>query len=81
MPLINRKALDNCFSGVVIRRSAIVAVIVGSILVAINQGDAILSGSGFNWYKAALTYVVPFLVASYGAYAALSAAQVQDTSR
>ena len=75
MALINRKALDNCLSAESIRRSVIVAILVGSILVAINQGDAILAGSAINWWKLAMTYAVPFLVASYGAYAALSAAQ------
>ncbi len=74
MALINRKALDNCLSAESIRRSVIVAILVGSILVAINQGDAILAGSAINWWKLAMTYAVPFLVASYGSYAALSRA-------
>lgn len=79
MALINRKALNNCLSAKSIRRSAIVAVIVGSILVAINQGDSIWAGQGINWWKAVLTYVVPFLVASYGAYSALCAANPDQT--
>ena len=72
MALIDRRALNNCLSAKTIRRSAMVAVIVGSILVAINQGDAIWAGSGVNWWKLALTYIVPFFVASYGSYSALS---------
>jgi hypothetical protein len=52
-----------------IRRSAVVALIVGSVLVAINQGDALLTGrwdAALAW-KAPLTYLVPFVVATWGA--------------
>jgi hypothetical protein len=55
-----------------LRRSAIVAVVVGTILTLLNQGDGLLSG---NWndalyWKIPLTYCVPFLVATYGALTA-----------
>jgi hypothetical protein len=53
------------------RRSLIVAVVVGTLLNAINQGDAILAGGVVNWFKVCLTYCVPFLVATYGAWSAL----------
>ena len=54
-----------------LRRSLVIALVVGSVLVAINQGDALLNG---QWppalvWKIPLTYVVPFLVASWGALA------------
>jgi hypothetical protein len=52
-----------------VRRSAVVALIVGSVLLAINQGDALLAGrweAALVW-KAPLTYLVPFLVATWGA--------------
>ena len=52
-----------------LRRSGVIAVIVGTILTAINQGDALLAG---HWapalaWKLPLTYVVPFIVATLGA--------------
>lgn len=43
------------------------AFVVGPILTAINQGDAIWSGAGIDLGKAALTFVVPFIVATAGA--------------
>lgn len=53
-----------------LRRSAVVAAIVGSVLVGLNQGDQLLSGAfpwAAAWYKLPLTYFVPFCVATYGA--------------
>lgn len=52
-----------------IRRSAVIALIVGSVLLAINQGDALIAGrwdAALAW-KAPLTYAVPFIVATWGA--------------
>ena len=53
-----------------VRRSLLVALVVGTVLNLINQGPEILSGRGVVLWKLAMTYVVPFLVASYGSYAA-----------
>ena len=53
-----------------VRRSLIVAALIGTLLNAINQGPEILSGNWPVWWKLILTYVVPFAVASYGSYAA-----------
>jgi len=42
---------------------------VGTVLVAINQGDALLAGrwqAALAW-KVPLTYLVPFVVATWGA--------------
>lgn len=52
-----------------LRRSAAIALIVGTILVAINQGDVLLAGawSGALAWKIPLTYLVPFVVATAGA--------------
>lgn len=44
-----------------------VAVIVGTILNVINQGDALFGGSPIVWWKVALTYCVPYCVCTYGA--------------
>ena len=56
----------------ILTRSLWVALIVGSILNLINQGDRLAAGSPLDWGKLGLTYVVPFLVASFGAWSALS---------
>ena len=52
-----------------VRRSAVIALVVGTILTAINQGDLLLGG---QWspslvWKIPLTYAVPFVVATLGA--------------
>jgi len=50
--------------------SAKVALLVGSILALINYGDRIfLHGNmgALDWVKLALTYCVPYCVATYGA--------------
>jgi hypothetical protein len=51
------------------RRALWTAIVVGIILNLINQGDALVSGGRMNWFKAALTFVVPYFVATYGAVA------------
>ena len=61
-------AVRQAFSWPVMRGSIVVAIIVGTILNGINQGDAFLAGGEVNWLKAILTYFVPFFVATYGAY-------------
>ena len=49
------------------RRSLWVALIVGTILNLINQGDIFLSGQRLDFTKLLLTYVVPYMVSTYGA--------------
>ena len=44
-----------------------VALVVGTILNLINQGDAILGATSLNWIKIILTYFVPYAVSTYGA--------------
>jgi hypothetical protein len=55
-----------------LRRSAVVAIVVGTILTLLNQGDSMFSGdwSYALYWKIPLTYCVPFLVATYGALTA-----------
>jgi hypothetical protein len=48
-------------------RSFYVALVVGTILNLINQGDALFGAAPVNWTKILLTYVVPYAVATYGA--------------
>jgi hypothetical protein len=49
-------------------RSLLTAVVVGTLLTAINQGTVLLDGSfpAALYWKIPLTYAVPFCVASWG---------------
>lgn len=49
------------------KRSFVVALIVGTILNLINQGDAMLAGMPLDIAKLLLTYLVPYCVSTYGA--------------
>ena len=52
-----------------LERSLAVALVVGTLLLIINQGDVLLSASwprALLW-KIPLTYLVPFVVATWGA--------------
>jgi len=59
-------------AGGVPKRSAMVALVVGTILNLINQGDALFGHGRINWLKIALTFIVPYCVATYGAATALA---------
>jgi len=55
--------------GPMLRRSLVIGLAVGSVLTAINQGDVLVGGrwpADLAW-KIPLTYLVPFLVATWGA--------------
>jgi hypothetical protein len=54
-------------AGEVPRRSLMVALVVGTILNVINQGDQLVAGDKVNFIKIILTYIVPYCVATYGA--------------
>jgi hypothetical protein len=56
-----------CISEGVPRRSLAVAVIVGSILNLINQGDRLFGMEQVDFTKLFLTFLVPYCVATYGA--------------
>ncbi len=61
-----------------LRRSGLIALIVGTLLTAINQGDVLLAGrwtAALLLWKIPLTYAVPFVVATLGA---LGTRRVQD---
>ena len=51
------------------------AVVIGTVLNAINQGLEIFSGHRPIWWRLILTYFVPFAVASYGSYAAFRSSE------
>jgi hypothetical protein len=59
----------------IVLRGLQVAALVGTVLVAINQGDLIVSGrldASAAW-KIPLTYLVPYCVATYGGVSAIRA--------
>ena len=70
-----REALQRTFSWPSVRRSLAVAVVIGTVLNAINQGPEIFSGHWPIWWRLILTYFVPFAVASYGSYAAFRSSE------
>jgi hypothetical protein len=52
-----------------LRRSALTSLVVGTVLILINQGGALVSGQpppSLVW-QVPLTYLVPFCVATWGA--------------
>ncbi len=69
-PMEAREAARRTLTGRALRRSLIVALVVGTALNLINQGPELLAGDWPVVWKLLLTYLVPFLVASYGSYAA-----------
>jgi hypothetical protein len=52
------------------RRSLYVALVVGTVLNLINQGDALIGEGSIDWLKVVLTYCVPYAVCTYGAVTA-----------
>jgi hypothetical protein len=56
-----------CISDGVPKRSLLVAIVVGTVLNLINQGGALIGHGHFDPLKAALTFAVPYCVATYGA--------------
>jgi phosphoribosylformylglycinamidine synthase subunit PurS len=63
----------------IVRRSVIMAAVVGPILTLINQGDALVSDAPFSLWKAGLTFVVPYLVATLSAVATRHGRHAADT--
>jgi len=47
------------------RRAVKLAVVVGTLLVLINQWEAVTGASSMDWLKVVLTYCVPYLVSTY----------------
>ena len=64
--MVSREALARTFGWSSVRRSLAVALFIGTLLNAINQGPEIFGGHWPVWWKVILTYFVPFAVASYG---------------
>ena len=51
-----------------LRSTLTIALIVGTVLFAINQLDVVIKGNAtvVTWIKVAVTYVVPFVVSNLG---------------
>jgi hypothetical protein len=65
-----KRAVALAWRGDVPRRAFWVALVVGTILNLINQGDALFGHLPVSWAKIALTYLVPFAVSTHGAVSA-----------
>ncbi|MSR13350.1 MAG: hypothetical protein EXR86_02080 [Gammaproteobacteria bacterium] len=68
-----------CDRGVV-RRAVKVAFVVGTVLAVINYGDRFLSDSlsSRDLLKIAITYLVPYCVATYSAASVLASARTNQ---
>ena len=62
-----RQACLCAVSNGVPRRSFYAALVVGTVLNLINQGDALIGSVPIDWPKLILTYCVPYAVCTYGA--------------
>ncbi len=60
----------------VVRRALGYAVVVGSVLIGINHGDAILAGeiTPERWWKMGLTVLVPYAVSTLSSVSATRSA-------
>jgi hypothetical protein len=63
-----RAALEICFRREHLRRTLKIALVVGTVLTAINQADVIIAGDAetITWVKTGLNYCVPFVVSNLG---------------
>jgi hypothetical protein len=75
--------LKLCFSGPVVRRAAWSAVIVGTALVLINHGDAILHRQvdGVRFFRICLTVIVPYVVSTVSSVSTLLSIQRETAPR
>lgn len=65
--------LQTALSPTVLRRALVTSLLVGTVLMLINHGDALLAGSvdGARLFRIGLTYLVPYLVSTTSSVAAL----------
>lgn len=71
MRIEQQSVLADMASPQVRRRAFSIALLVGSILTFVNQSDAIMAQQFPIWWKAVITYCVPFVVSSYSQAAVL----------
>lgn len=65
-----RRMLHYATTDGVPRCSLNVAIVVGTILNVINQGEALFGLASISWPKLTMTFLVPYGVSTYGAVAA-----------
>jgi hypothetical protein len=67
--------------GVTVRAAARTALVVGTLLSAVNQGAIVWSGEATlgTWARVAFNYAVPFVVASVGFLAACRVPEADAT--
>lgn len=58
---------EMAFGGGTPKKAVLTALVVGTILAAINHGDVILAGDFPVLWKVLLTYCVPYCVTTWGA--------------
>lgn len=65
------------------RRACLVALVVGTVLNLINQGEIIFTGGGIDATKLVLTYLVPFFVSANGVFSGRKMVQleIKETSK
>ncbi len=63
------------------KKAILTALVVGTILTAINHGDVILSGLAPPAWKVLLTYCVPYCVTTWGAITGKRAQWRRDAGR
>jgi len=51
----------------IVKNSCKIALVVGSLLNVINQGERLLNGDTISWFHLFLNFLVPYCVASYSA--------------
>jgi hypothetical protein len=63
-----------------VRRSVVIALVVGSTIIALNQGDVLLAGAltPLVLVKILVTPCIPFCVSLFGAYAAYRSALAEQ---
>jgi len=66
MPLLQTLWRAACKRPIVLA-AARVALVVGTLLNAINQGGRLLDGLPLSWFHVFLNYLVPYCVSSYSA--------------
>ena len=64
---VTRQVWRYSISDGVPRRSLIVALVVGTVVNLINQGDAMVAGHSLDIIKLLATYIVSYFVGTYGA--------------
>ena len=77
-----RDAVVLIVQGVTYRTASRVALVVGTILSAVNQGTLIANGNAVatTWVRVAINYAVPYTVASIGYLSPFRVAKSQETA-